>query len=313
MLIAITGIAIFTLFYSISSYSQSSKDSVLSAIKNKNYSLKILKSSDLPYSACINLKKYKAKFTYDSNGVPLSTYHNKEVYNPVAMAQVALCLIDLSYKDTAYLLQSEQIAKKLIGISLEKNNTLFFPYAFNFNLHSNKSNVMQAPWYSAMAQGQVLSVYVRLFERTNKKHYLDIAKKVFNSFNTYQNQGDNPWVSYVDKKGYLWLEEYPMNNPNFTLNGMIFAIYGIYDYYRVTKDEKASLILKSAIATIEKYISEFRNDGDISYYCLEHKVMSEKYHMIHVEQLDMLYKITGDKEFQKMHIQFKNDFTLKRK
>lgn len=303
----------FIVFYTISSYAQSSKDGLFPIIQNKGYSLKILKYSELPYTDYSSFEKYKTKYTFDSNGVPLATYHKKNVYNPVAMAQVALCLIDLSYKDKTHLVQSEQIAKKLIGISLENDNTLFFPYSFNFNLHSNKSNVIEAPWYSAMAQGQVLSVYVRLFERTKKKHYLEIAKKIFDSFYTYQNKGDNPWVSYVDKKGYLWLEEYPMENPNFTLNGMIFAIYGIYDYYRITKDEKVSLLLTSAITTIEKYISKFRNNGDISYYCLEHKVMSAGYHMIHIEQLNMLYKITGNKEFQKMHIQLKNDFTLKRK
>ena len=36
------------------------------------------------------------------------------------------------------------------------------------------------------------------------------------------------------------LEEYPGSPPDHTLNGFIFALYGVYDYYVITRSDAAS-------------------------------------------------------------------------
>ena len=51
-------------------------------------------------------------------------------------------------------------------------------------------------------------------------------------------QEGNPWISGIDGDNYLWLEEYPdSDQPNKTLNGKIFAIYGLYDFYQLTGNQ----------------------------------------------------------------------------
>ena len=42
-------------------------------------------------------------------------------------------------------------------------------------------------------------------------------------------------TQYKDEHGNIWLEEYPTIPTSHVLNGFIYAIFGIYDLYRVTK------------------------------------------------------------------------------
>ena len=120
--------------------------------------------------------------------------------------------------------------------------------------------------------------------------------------------------TFVDEEGYYWIEEYPINYPeeaaDQVLNGFIFSIYGLYDYYLLTKDPDVKKILKASITTVYNYIPEFRDEGDISFYCLKHHHKDIKYHFIHQDQLSTLTNITGDPFFQAMADSLYNDHHL---
>ena len=118
---------------------------------------------------------------------------------------------------------------------------------------------------------------------------------------------DDIWVSCVDSNGNLWLEEYPRDLPALTLNGKNFAIFGVYDYYRVTKNTIALKVLRAAITTIKTNIYKYRNENDLSWYCQKHRIKDSGYHLVHIEQLETLYKITDDTLFLKMSKKFKGD------
>lgn len=264
-----------------------------------NAQIKILKYEDFPY--------YKGNKTVpevqyaDAQSVPLHSYKGKLNYHPVHLAQRALSLLDV-YNTTRAdksLDTAQKIAKKLFHLSMEFKSADFFPYTFDFPLHGYKEETMFSPWYSAMAQGQILSLFVRLYEITHDNFYLEVSGKIFNSFNlSHYNVDGMPWVTCVDENGYLWLEEYPRLQPAYTLNGMIFALFGVYDYYRITKNPMAENTLRGAILTIKENIDKFRVENAISHYCLRHPmVRSLKYHKIHIWQLKELYKITGDSVF----------------
>lgn len=239
-------------------------------------------------------KIYKSKF-YKENIVPIDTYKGKKVYNPVSIAQFALLMFDLynETKDTVLLSQLEKIATKLKGISLEIDSCLFFQYSFDYALHDIESEKLMAPWVSGMAQGHVLSLYSRLYEVTKKDKYLSDSKKIFNSFLKIKGYKPDIWVSCVDKNGNLWLEEYPEEVPALTLNGMLFAIYGVYDYFKISQSQEVKKILQGALTTVKDQINKYETE-DISFYCLKHQYKYLKYHEIHIGQLKNLYKMTSD-------------------
>jgi hypothetical protein len=263
------------------------------------YSILILDFNELPYND--GLKVPKKHNYYDDNLIPLHNYKGKLNYHPVLLLEHALHLLDVynSTLNIKHLNSAKAIAEKLISISLSIKSSIFFPYSFDFPLHGYKEDTMYSPWYSGMAQGQALSLFMRLYELTQESYYLEASKKVLMSLDlSHHNDKGYPWVSCVDQNGFLWLEEYPRTPPARTLNGMIFAMFGLYDYYRITRDSKAEKLLRGAIKTIKENINKFRTPNGVSHYCLRHpRIKSMTYHKIHIKQLMMLYKITGDNFF----------------
>jgi len=159
-----------------------------------------------------------------------------------------------------------------------------------------------------MTQGIALMVHSRLFKFTNDSTYLELADKIFNSFFMMPESHD-PWITMIDPNNYLWFEEYPDHiYPNYTLNGFIFCLYGIYEYYIFTNNEKAEFLLQAGIATVRNYIEKFRVKGEISYYCLKHKTQNWDYHLIHTQQLKTLYHFTNDTYFSDMADSFYVDY-----
>ncbi|MGC6428941.1 MAG: D-glucuronyl C5-epimerase family protein [Flavobacteriales bacterium] len=247
----------------------------------------------------------------DSSGILIKEYNGKNYYNPVQIANRALYFVS-SYqntKDTIFLKWAEKYCTKLLDLSVSNDSTILFAYQFDFALHGDSNNLMKAPWYSSMAQGHSLSLFSKMYKITNNKSYLRISEKIFNSFflEFDEKKDDQNWLSVIDNNNYLWLEEYPFIPANYTLNGFLFSIIGLYDYYLIEKNKQAYQLLCTCIYTASKNIIYFRNKGDASSYCLSHKVKSSNYHKIHIKQFDWLYLISGDKSFRKYSKQFTKD------
>ncbi len=273
-----------------------------------NYNINILSIDRLPYNSKY-VRKINSIKKVDEKGVPVHEYKGRNYYHPVGIALMGLGLLN-SYrltKDPIYLKQVDLYIQKLVEESIEYNNAIYYPYKYDFPLHKIKHDLMKAPWFSAMAQGQILSMLVRMYEFTDNPKYLKYARKTYNSFLNFKYKNEK-WVSFIDKDSSLWFEEYPMDKPNFTLNGTIFAIYGVYDFYRINQDDiQIKEILMASITTIQRNIEKFRHVGGYSYYCLKHKCQYFAYHRIHICQLKKLAEISGENYFNEIAEKFIKD------
>jgi hypothetical protein len=293
---------IIILFASLSTIIETNRDV---PYRVTEYDINELNYNEMPYAGHEPVPLDDNRLT-DEQGVIVFIQEGNEYYHAGQIAQTILRFLD-SYIQTnnpEYLDRAKLFAQKLIEISSESKDAIYFPCNFDFPLHGQEEEKMIAPWYSGMGQGEALSAFVRLYKITEENEYLEIAEKIFRSF-TYLKGENEPWIVYVDEAGYLWIEEYPREEPTHVLNGFIFGIYGLYDYYLLKKDTLSKQLLQASITTIRQYISEFRNEGDISFYCLKHKVKSVRYHRIHIDQLAMLYRITGDDYFQTISDDFR--------
>ena len=81
--------------------------------------------------------------------------------------------------------------------------------------------------------------------------------------------------------------------PDRTFNGLIFSLWGLWDYWRLTKDARAQSLWDGAITTVLAYASSIRNAGWASSYCMSHPwSIVTKYHLIHIVQLATLYRMS---------------------
>jgi len=270
------------------------------------------------YIDIVNLETAYWINNVDENGYPLKEYNDNNYYHPVYISQIILKLISsyLKTNDIKYLELAEYYSEALLINAHEFENMIFFPYEFTFTLHGAGvgEDIMNPPWYSGMAQGQGLSVYSRLYEITENNYYKDISKKIFNTFKLPPTE-DSPWVVWVDNKNYYWIAEYPvLELTTRTLNGFIFSIFGLYDYFMINlNNNETEFILQASITTIKEYIELYRIEDEVSLYCLKphaplYRRQSAFYHKIHTEQLLYLYKISLDEYFYTMHVNFYNDY-----
>ena len=234
----------------------------------------------------------------DRDGVPIIKRGTVVVQHPVDLASMGLQLVD-SYAQThavTYRDQAQAIAKRLVTTGRKARGGLYLGYSFDFRLHGRAADLLRAPWYSAMAQGMALALFVRLYEMTGDDAHLANARLLFVSL-ADQGVRTQPWVSRLDPQGYLWLEEYPAKPPDQTLNGFQFATFGLYDYDQAVHGADSAAILDGALTTVKHYLPAFRHPGDISYYCLAHHVVSAHYHDIVIRQLGKVAQMTGDPDF----------------
>ncbi|MGZ3585856.1 MAG: D-glucuronyl C5-epimerase family protein [Candidatus Limnocylindrales bacterium] len=240
--------------------------------------------------------------------MPIITRKGVVVTHPENLAAVGLALLD-SHAQTGsrtYLDQARAIAKRLSSIGIASRGGLYLPYSFDFALHGRADDIMRTPWPSAMAQGEALSLFIRLHMATGDDTYLAVARRLFA---TLADPGvrAGPWVSRVDARRYLWLEEYPAPIPDQTLNGFLFAIFGLYDYDQAVHAADSAALLDGAVTTVKHYLPAFRHPHGLSYYCLAHHVQSVHYHHVVIKQLHQLAGLTGDVAFATASNQFKAD------
>lgn len=275
-----------------------------------SYKISSLSYNDIPWTYGDTTTSLDTNFISDDSGIIMYKRGDSLYYHPVQISKQVLKYLD-AYTQTnnpEYISRSDQFLKKLLSLAKRYNGAIFFPYTFDFPLHGIDTELMKAPWYSGMAQGQVMACFVRMYYFTGNRTYLDFADSIMTSFGLTKSDVASWTVSY-DEEGFFWVEEYPMDACTFTLNGFIFGLYGVYDYYKTTGSAFAEEVFRKSIRTLYNYIPNFRNPGSISYYCLKHKVTSSNYHGIHIEQLITLYKITGLKRFQKYANLFQSDFS----
>jgi D-glucuronyl C5-epimerase-like protein len=255
--------------------------------------------SALPYNSSA---VYEVPVDRDATGVAMYRLPaDGKLYNhPVHQAEDALAALN-NYRLTgraAYLNRAVLDAQRLIDRRVVSDEAWYYPYPYDFALHGG-SDIMRAPWFSGMAQGQALNVFVRLNRVTGDQKWRDAADATFNSFRNAPVQGLPSTVHIDGTSNYLWLEEWPRWPPESsdrTFNGHVFAAFGLYDYLRLTGDPIAIDLWKGALENARYQIQyQNRNPGYISSYCLRHpSVLSAKYHDIHWHQMLSLHASTGD-------------------
>ncbi len=220
-------------------------------------------------------------------------------YNhPVGQAQVAINCLG-AYASTGLSWQLDRAmdnAQRLIDTAQVSRGAWFFPYDFDWTI-GNPTNVMRAPWFSAMAQGQALTVFSRLWQMTKDSKWLDAARATAPSL-TLAPTADEPFVSYLDPDGYLWLDEYarwPVSQGLKVLNGDMYSSWGLYDYWRITGDAEYLPFLGAALETVAHYVAtSYRDVANISFYCLFLHNQIISYHLGHIQQFNRIYAFTGD-------------------
>lgn len=256
----------------------------------------VVPDSQLPYAA-VKSCPLDDPGVHDAQGVRMFYVGSTMYDHPVGQAQLGInCLGAYAATQAAYaLVRAEANAQRLIDRRVESRGAWFYPYPFDFAIHGDTSVLMTAPWYSAMAQGQALSLFVMLWKVTGDPQWRTAADATVASL-ALGPSGNLPFVSYLDPYGYLWLEEYarlPISNGEKVFNGLNFAIFGLYDYWRTTGSTDYVPLMNAALETSDHYAATFFERPQwVSKYSVYHAWDSFDYHPTHRTQMLQLHGYT---------------------
>jgi hypothetical protein len=181
-----------------------------------------LRRVELPWTSEPRLK-LPARRPTDADGVPMfrCAKDGKRFYRPGALAINGMKRLDFFIEkgDPRQLEQATKQAAVLRRIALHRRRAWWLPVQCDHPPMNQR-----APWFNAMIQGLGVMFFVRMYRVTNEQHYLDGARQFFRSFQRLDRR-KGTWVSFVDDRRYLWLEHYPMRNPDHNINAHLHATF----------------------------------------------------------------------------------------
>jgi len=229
----------------------------------------------------------------DENLIPVVPYEFGDYYNPVTTTHTALGF----YRDYMNFGGEEDRlgflnnAEWLINQS-DSNWYLLYKFPFKHAHHEMPGT----GWVSSMAQGGALAVMCRAYLFTDDDRYLNAAKGFFQTL--YRN-GDSFWCIVVDENGYYWHEEYPNEDFCHVLNGMLYSLWGLWDYYVLFNDSFALTLFLAGVRSIADNYPIWNVEGvNGSRYCLHYKDTTGVYHPLHIALLELYLKWFEIPEFR---------------
>ena len=234
----------------------------------------------------------------DADGIPQLDYHGHIglQYNPIAIAQYGLGNYNLWRRtsDAERRKKFFQVADWLCS-HLERNSQGVAVWNHHFNWEYRET--LKAPWYSALAQGQGISVLLRAHKESPDAHYFDAARQAIVSFERPIAEGG---VAFTDEPGDLWFEEYIVSPPTHILNGFMWALWGVYDYWLATKHTEAQELFRRGVQTLLNNLDRY----DLGFWSLYEQsgtrlpmVASPFYHQLHIVQLRVMHRLTKEEKF----------------
>jgi hypothetical protein len=235
---------------------------------------------------------------FDHSGIPLLDYRGAlgRQYNPIAIAQYGLGNYNLWQRKGAQEAKEKvRLVAEWLATNLEQN--IHGLPVWNHHFDWEYRTPLRAPWYSGLAQGQGISLLVRagrLFEEARYKEAADLA---FRSMLKPVSEGG---VLFHDAEGNSWIEEYIVDPPTHILNGFMWALWGVHDYWLATNSLDANQLFQASVHTLKMNLLSY-DTGFWSLY--EHSgtrlkmIASPFYHRLHIVQLRVMARLTGDAFF----------------
>jgi heparosan-N-sulfate-glucuronate 5-epimerase len=229
---------------------------------------------------------------FDEKGIPYLVEKERNYYNAVYVIQYALIQFEFLYLND----KPEEREKTIQScVSWLVEHAEHYHDSIVWRSEENHHYNLKKGWVSAMYQGQAISLLLRAYQHFGDKTYLDISQKVFGFFKYDFKEGG---VRRIDKNGNLWFEEYPTDPPSFVLNGFIYTMFGILDFYRVTKNVEAKKLFDDCVETLKINLPKYHRFYWSVYDQLKKELVSYYYQKnVHIPLMKIMHSLTQEEIF----------------
>ena len=205
----------------------------------------------------------------------------EEIYFSIAIFQYGLAAYDLFLQDNNQTMLGKVRACADWAVANQLDHGGWETFSFQDKEHP----------YSSMAQGEGVSLLVRAYKTFGDSIYKVAADKALAFMLRPIEEGGTTLYNNNE----IFLYEYT-HNPC-VLNGWIFSAWGLFDYAKAFDDKRILGIWVDTVRTMAKSLHDFDN-GYWSKYTLGTAIASPFYHKLHIAQLNVMYKLTGNNAFE---------------
>lgn len=224
------------------------------------------------------------KVTKDAESILVPKYHvdtGEEIFFSIGIFQYGLGAYDLFLKTGDDIYKNKLLACAAWAVENQQVDGSWMTFAYENPEHP----------YSSMAQGEGISMLIRAHIVTQDERYIVAVYKAKDFMLKPIDEGGT--ASYSG--GDVYLHEY--THSPLVLNGWIFSLWGLYDYYKYTNETEAKRVLDSTLVSLKKKLPVY----DIKYWSKYEdgrRVCSPFYHGLHIAQLKAMYDLFGDQIYK---------------
>jgi hypothetical protein len=250
---------------------------------------------------------------HDKKGIMMYDYGGEtgKVYNPLIVSQGGQKYYQSYMNDNSDEKSKEHFintADWLVKHAKEKETNDIDYSLWTYNFPWPFYDGLNPPYSSALAQSAGIHILILAHNMTGDEKYLEAADKAFGSFLIEYDKGgvvtmeggndeDNNIGESRSDNGddSMFLQEIakPGYEKTYVLNGHIFSLIDLWNYYEYTHNEKAATVFEKGLNYLKDNLWKY-DMGIWSYYDQVGNLASDGYQKIHTEQLAKLYEITGE-------------------
>lgn len=165
-----------------------------------------------------------------------------------------------------------------------------YPFGFDWPMYG-----LRAPWYSALAQAQVMSVCFRAWSLSGDRSWLDHAEAAGAVMIRPAEAGG---LLRHTPEGLVWLEEYPGAQPVLVLNGFVSAVIALLEArFTGPQPPAREALAADALRSLKRSFSAYDTGFWLRYDRVSPKHITPEYMKFQALQLDQLAALTGDPFF----------------
>lgn len=221
--------------------------------------------------------------TLDEMGIPMQSSAQKEAcYDPLLVARAAQTA-DLKRRleddDTDFMLLTDWLLAHLY----ETDSACYIDYTFDLPRYGQK-----APWQSALSQAVLMNV---LAARAGMQRDLKIYGQARCTLSSLSP--DVADLSFAISDSSYWYMQYPADQPEYRLSGMMQVLIELQRYYVQTRDPLAKSLYDKGLHALRQKLPEFDFHG-YSYSDLRGHKASRTEHQSHIQLLTKLLEFQED-------------------
>lgn len=178
----------------------------------------------------------------------------------------------------------------LESVAVHRDGGVLWPYNYGI------SYVKEPPFYSALAQANIMRTLFQAYETTREERYQALIDGILVSLDTPIPDG-GCMVTLGDGSGKWFAEVVARcrSEPPFILNGHMEVLLRLHEHSVATGNEVAERLFGEGVVALKELLPQY--DADCwSYYDLEGN-WAYDYHYTHIDELWILHDITGDEMF----------------